>query len=32
MSGYMNFARNNNNMCRIASYAYYPTVAKASGK
>ena len=26
----MNFQRNNNNMCEVASYAYYPTVAKSS--
>jgi len=27
MNGYMQFARNNNNMCSIASYAVYPQVA-----
>ena len=28
MNGYMNFARNNNNMCSVASYAMYPVLAK----
>ncbi len=29
-NGYMNFSRNNNNMCGIASYAMYPIVAQST--
>jgi hypothetical protein len=32
MNGYMHFARNNNNMCNIASYASYPTIAVNSSQ
>jgi len=31
-NGYMLFARNNNNMCSIASYGIYPIVQASSGK
>ena len=27
-NGYIKFARNNNNMCNVATYAVYPVVAK----